>query len=151
MVNPAERLKVGTQNERVKAEIEFCTVLVTAFDLSGKPRKQIADELGKRLDRDLSASMLNDFTRIGERERAPRFPAAWIPDLCVVLGNTLPQQHVLTPVQRSALELGERHSEFDWVFENLRAGLTRLIERASRKKGKGKRSRKTRRRKIETK
>lgn len=70
MVNPAERLKIGTERERVKAEIEFCAVLARAFDLSGKPRKQIAAELDNRLGRKVTEGMLNDFTRIGERERA---------------------------------------------------------------------------------
>ena len=142
MVNPAERLKIGTEEGRIKAEIELCTVLARAFDLSGKPRKQIADELGKRLGRKVTEGMLNDFTRIGDRERAPRFPAAWIPDLCAVLGDSSPQRHLLTPEQRSALELGQRHSEFEWLFGNLRAGLMRLIARGRQKKRKRKGTRK---------
>ncbi len=142
MVNPAERLKVGTEQERIKAEIDFCTVLAEAFDRSEKPRKEIAYELGKRLDRKVNEGMLNDFTRIGARERAPRFPAAWIPDLCTVLGDNSPRLHLLTAEQRSALELGQRHSEFDWVFKNLRVGLMRLIKRTRQTKGKAKRRRK---------
>jgi hypothetical protein len=60
---------------------------------SKKPREQIAREMSQVLGmigppgRVVTPTMLADFTRNGTKKRQVRFPAAWVPAFCEVVGD----------------------------------------------------------------
>ncbi len=115
-------------------------VIKAAKTPSRKKQKEIALALTGELGRTVEPYMLADFTRNGTRRRQVRFPASFVPAFCKVTGNEALQLYVLSPEQRTALELGRRHSEFAWVFGKLKRELEQIL-RSQGRAGKAKRAR----------
>jgi hypothetical protein len=77
-----------------------------AMRRSSKSRAEIAEEMSRRLECRVTASMLNDYT--AETKGAARFPAAWIVALCEVTGDDRLQRLVLSARLQKLLGLAER-------------------------------------------
>lgn len=73
---------------------------------STKKREQIAAEMTARLGQHITERMLNDYT--AQSKRALRFPAAWVPAFCEIVGSDELQRRLLGPELRKLLELGEK-------------------------------------------
>jgi hypothetical protein len=70
-----------------------------------KKRQQIAAELSRKIGRDITASMLNDYT--ATTKTAARFPAAYVRAFCEVTGNDSLQRSLLGPRLLALIEIGE--------------------------------------------
>lgn len=82
-------------------------ILSAAIKASGKKRDEIAAQMAAELKREVTASMLRDFTRSATRKRNVRFPAAWVPAFCNATNNDDLLRFLLSPELAAALELGE--------------------------------------------
>jgi hypothetical protein len=95
--------------QRVHPETAARALLRSASKGSGKSRSQIAEEMSKTLDRRITRSMIDDFT--AESKSPVRFPAAWVPTWCCVVGDDRLQRSLLDRRLRNLLELGEHTIE----------------------------------------
>jgi hypothetical protein len=74
-----------------------------------KDRRQIAAELGQRLDRRVTKSMLDECTRSAQagEGRGARLPAAWVAPLCEILGDYDLARCLLPERAQRTLSVGE--------------------------------------------
>ena len=70
----------------------------------GKPREQIARELGTRVGRSITASILNDYT--ATTKAGARFPAAYLRGLCETADDDRLLWFLLTPKLRTLAMIG---------------------------------------------
>lgn len=86
-------------------DAEVRTILARAIKRCPKSRAQIADEMAVLLGRQITASMLFDFT--APTKSLVRFPAAWVPAFCSVTGSDRLQRLLLGDDLLRVLEWGE--------------------------------------------
>lgn len=119
------------------AERNVRAILSAAIKASGKKRDAIAAEMSEGLGRDVTGSMIRDFTRGASKNRNVRFPAAWVPAFCNATGSDALLRFLLSPEMTAALELGE------WDMKYLKRRGNPLVDG---KRGASKRGAKPRRR-----
>lgn len=107
-------------------------------DCVGRRSASVARALTEKLNRPVTQSMLNSFTR-RDSERA-RFPAAWVAAFCEVTRDDRLARFVMGPRLAALVQLGEallELGEIDPKARRLAARLKRAGRR--RKKGRGRR------------
>jgi len=114
-----------------------------AIRRSRKTHAEIAHEMTERLGQPVTQTMLNEFTRSGDREgREVRFPAAWVPAFCEVVGDDALQRGLMSERLRELVSLGERVFNLRSILKEVCDGVAKLEGRERQKKGQGKRIRK---------
>ena len=89
-----------------QADIAVRRQISDAIRRSNKSRAEIAEEMSRRLECRITASMLNDYT--AETKGAARFPAAWIAAFCAATNDDGLQRLVMGARLRKLVSLGER-------------------------------------------
>ncbi len=97
----------GTAGHEECTDAALRSVIAAAIRKSkGKSRAQIAEELGKRVGRNLTLRMLDDYT--AKSKPSARFPAAWIEDFCDATGDDELRTFFLSVHQKHLLKIGEQ-------------------------------------------
>ena len=110
---------------------------------SGKNRAQIASEMSQHLgcpaDRPIAKNMLDDCVRSRKKGRMVRFPAAWIPALCQVIGSDRLQRHLLSERLLDLLAIGETMTEAAASLKRAHEAVAAILEQGRQKAKRAKR------------
>lgn len=98
---------------------------------STKSRSDIAQELGKRLGRNVSVHMLHKWA--AEGNTCWRIPADAIPALSEILHDDTLQRQLLSKEIKAALEVGEWAIESRWILEEIRMEVGKMASKRLRK------------------
>jgi len=103
---------------------------------SGKSRAEIASEmsaiLGYPADHAMGKGLLDDCVRSRKKGRMIRFPAAYIPALCQVVGNDELQRHLLSERLLDLLAIGENVTDAAASLKRAQEAVAQLTKRAKR-------------------
>lgn len=110
----------------VPLEDEVRCLLRKLMKESGKDRLMLAQTMTAVLKRQVTPSMLADFTRNGNRRRQNRFPCAWMKPLNVAVGNDQLARSQLLEHSQRALALGELM--LPWLSEQVKLDLAKLVD-----------------------
>ena len=119
MALPIIQRKDGT----VPAEDEVRRILREGMKRSRKEREEIAREMTEALGRTVTATMLADFTRNGTKKRQVRFPAAWVPAFCEVVGDNSLQHDLMGDQLNRCCEIGRQVLNSRDIWEALAPAL----------------------------
>ncbi|GEM_PF-966660 len=121
----------------ITAELRFQRLLADVMKRSGKTRAQIAAQLSQVLgcspERPIRKQMLDDCVRSRKKGRAVRFPAAWIPGLCHILGSDELQRHLLSDRLRELLLVGENVTEAASSLKRAQQAVAKIVEQERQK------------------
>jgi hypothetical protein len=95
--------------------------------------REMSLALGFPLECSIPKDLLNDCLRSRKRGRAVRFPAAWVPALCQVIGSDELQRHLLGERLRSLLAIGEDVAQSARSLKRAQEAVARIMEQGKEK------------------
>src|ERR1035438_1559628 len=95
MTSSAPKVRAAAGSGSGEDDFHLRRLLSDGMAACPKKRQQIAAELSRKIGRDITASMLNDYT--ATTKTAARFPAAYVRAFCEVTGNDSLQRSLLGP------------------------------------------------------